>query len=203
MNVINHHYEESSIISNVEKFNQITEEYKKITEQAKTIIDRNLDNEKYREKLTKNIDYRVVGSLFDTDTTFFRESKNLATYQTELKSSILDKINRENYTFEKRKLKLLLENYKEELEEEAEYLEIKNIGTTLNTLREFYSDLNASLLRIQFSQVSKISKKDRYEQFVYELVKLDSTENEQINYSLDLNNLIHIAQEDNNEDSKG
>lgn len=205
MNIINLSYEESSIESSIVKLQQINEDYEKVRKQVKNIIDENLDNEKYRDKLLQDVDYRVVGQLFEQSTTFFEESHNLARYQIKNKECIQDKIIKENYKFDKKKLKKILETYSEELEEEEQYLNIKSIGTTLNTLREFYSDLDASLLRIQLKQVGKISKSDRYEQYVYAVGKVNNESNEN-KYNLNLDCLKFIEynfSEGKNRNDKG
>lgn len=70
-------------------------------------------------------------------------------YQSNIISKIKNNLTKQKHLFNEGQLNKVLKVYNEEIQKEKEFLEVENVGSTLNTFREFYPDLYVSLKKIK------------------------------------------------------
>lgn len=185
-------FEENRIQKNMLQFEEINKEYnllsKKISELVKSKIERDED---FKSRFIEGMDYTVLNFKNNPSLASNLETQKVAEYRLKMKEIIQNNLRENNYKMDKQQLQDLLKIYQEEIIDEREYLSENNVGTTLNTLREYYSDLNASLVRI-FKNNKSISLEDRLTQYNYALDNIKSFENKNANpisvqdYKLDI-----------------
>lgn len=153
------------------KYKELCNNYIKLKEKAEDLYQDNITNELYKDKLEYGIDDTVIKD------TYFQK------YVTDKKKGIENLLKNEVYLYEE-KISKTFDVRKRMLNRRLENLELDNIGTTLNVLREFYNDIYIDIERNRKSE-NQIYKDNNIEKYYFNLDE-SFINNKQINYKFDI-----------------
>lgn len=134
---------------NLESFRKIQQEYDKLEEAIVEVIKEHIENKEYNYKLLNQIDSRPIRHRLSNVYSHLEENTEYRNYQSNIISKIKNNLTKQKHLFNEGQLNKVLKVYNEEIQKEKEFLEVENVGSTLNTFREFYPDLYVSLKKIK------------------------------------------------------
>lgn len=114
-------------------YENLKEEYFHLKKSVETLINSNLENELYKDKLNF-IDMRIINN----------NDKQFTEYEVGIMKRVENKLLKK-YILDEEQLNNLLELRKELLDLNKEFVTMDTIGTVLNYLREFYKDLELDI----------------------------------------------------------
>lgn len=153
------------------QYKELCNNYVSLKEKVEVLYQDNISNELYSEKLEYGIDDTVIKD------TYFQK------YITDKKKGIENLLKNEVYLYEK-KISKTFDVRKRILDRRLNNLELDNIGTTLNVLREFYNDIYIDIERNRKSE-NLIFKNHNTEKYYFNLDE-SNTNTTKSNYKIDI-----------------